>query len=393
MPVIVDILWGCFGKKLDLNESREMKNMTKKIAMYLPQFHETEINNLFWGKGFTDWVTVKQAETICSAHRQPRIPLNNNYYDLSSAENIEWQAKLARQNGIDGFAIYHYWFSSEKRALDKPAELLLDHKNIDIDYMFFWDNSSWKRTWSNEKFANVWAPSMEKNTPEKGSSGLLLELNYGTKEDWKKHFNYLLPFFNDRRYIKFGNAPVFGIFNQNNHTPLLCEMFEYWKELAKENGFDDLIIIGKKNTEGLRCSDYQMLYEPHWMGWDAKNFPDKIIKKCINKIYEFQKKPLIYDFDTIWNKIIKDAENCRDKDVIYGAFCSYDDTPRRGLKGRIVKGSDPEKFGWYFSKLIRISETQKKPLVFITAWNEWGEGAYLEPDTEWKDGYLRAINN
>lgn len=367
--------------------------MTKKIAMYLPQFHETEINNLFWGKGFTDWITVKQAETICSAHKQPRVPLNNNYYDLSLVDNIEWQAKLARQNGIDGFAIYHYWFSSKKKALEKPAELLLAHRSIDIEYMFFWDNSSWKRTWSNEKFANDWAPTMENKASQKSSSGLLVELEYGSEEDWEKHFNYLLPFFKDHRYIKFGNAPVFGIFNQNNNELLLCKMFEYWKKLAKKNGFDNLIIIGKKNTDGIKCSDYQMLYEPHWMGWDAKNYPDKILKKCISKICEIQKKPLIYNFDTIWNRIIKDAINCSDEDIMYGAFCGYDDTPRRGIKGRIVEGTNPDKFGSYLSELVRISEMQNKPIVFITAWNEWGEGAYLEPDTEWKDRYLSAIKS
>ena len=58
--------------------------MTPKIlAMYLPQFHQIPENDAFWGKGFTDWVTVRNAKPFYQGHQQPKVPLNNNYYDLS----------------------------------------------------------------------------------------------------------------------------------------------------------------------------------------------------------------------------------------------------------------------------------------------------------------------
>lgn len=110
--------------------------MTKIIAMYLPQYHETEDNNKWWGKGFTDWISVKNSEKLFVGHRQPREPLGDRYYDLSDVDNIRWQVDLAKKYGVYGFGIYHYWFSSQKQTLTKPAELLLENK--DINMPFFW---------------------------------------------------------------------------------------------------------------------------------------------------------------------------------------------------------------------------------------------------------------
>ena len=106
---------------------------TKLICFYLPQFHETEYNNRWWGQGYTDWMASKNARQYFKGHRQPRIPLNQNYYDLSEkdAAALKWQADLAGKYGIYGFCIYHYWFP-EKRLLEKPVEILREHKEIDI---------------------------------------------------------------------------------------------------------------------------------------------------------------------------------------------------------------------------------------------------------------------
>ena len=181
------------------------------FAAYLPQYHETEENNRFWGKGFTDWVTVKAAVPLCQDHNQPKVPLDHNYYDLSDYRTIIAQADLAKKYRIDGFNIYHYYFEKGKKALNAPAELLLSHPEIEIRYFFTWDNSSWKRTWSNV-VGNDWVVQDNKNSIS-DESPYLLKLDYGNEEDWKDHFYYLLPFFNDPRYLKIGNCPVMMLFN------------------------------------------------------------------------------------------------------------------------------------------------------------------------------------
>ena len=119
-----------------------MNNLPKIIALYLPQFHQIPENDKFWGEGFTDWVTVKNAKPLFPGHNQPRKPLHDNYYDLSKKESIKWQADLANEYGIYGFGIYHYWFNNEQNLLSKPSEIIRDNDDININYCFVWDNTT-----------------------------------------------------------------------------------------------------------------------------------------------------------------------------------------------------------------------------------------------------------
>ena len=66
-------------------------------ALNLPQFYETQENNEWWGKGYTEWTCVKKAKPLYNGHIQPLLPLNDFYYDLSKKENIIWQARLAKK--------------------------------------------------------------------------------------------------------------------------------------------------------------------------------------------------------------------------------------------------------------------------------------------------------
>ena len=153
----------------------------KVIANYLPQYHSIPENDAWWGKGYTDWVAVKKSTPLYEGHNQPRIPYNNNYYSLDDLDTVKWQAEIARKYGVYGFGIYHYWFNSQMHLLDKPVLILEENKDIDINYMFIWDNSTWKRTWSNVDFSNDWAPLYENEGSQinKQGTGILAELIYG----------------------------------------------------------------------------------------------------------------------------------------------------------------------------------------------------------------------
>ena len=363
---------------------------TKIIAMYLPQYHQTQENDRWWGEGFTDWVSVRTSEPLFNGHRQPRVPLDEHYYDLSDVEEIKWQAQLARQNGISGFGIYHYWFSSQQVLLTKPAELLRRHTDIDIDYFFVWDNNSWVRTWSRIKHnTNAWSPRIDSASQDKSES-MLAELKYGDEAEWKKHFDFLLPYFYDNRYIKIDNRPVFSLFNYNNKE-VMKKMCRYWNELAKDKGFDGMFFLGRLNIfETLDCFDALFTYEPMFSAWQNKNILNRVINKLKDQ-FEENRDLTVYDYEEVWTSILKNAQKRKESYTWFGGFVSYDDTPRRGKAGRIVKGETPGKFEKYLRELLRISEEQGKPYVFITAWNEWGEGAYLEPDTAAGFQYLDAI--
>lgn len=366
--------------------------------MYLPQYHCIPENNEFWGEGFTDWVTVKKATPLWEGHNQPRIPMNNNYYDLSQEENVRWQCKLAKEYGIYGFGIYHYWFNNEKNLLTKPAEIILENKDIDTHYFFAWDNGNWKRSWSNVQ-GNDWAPLVETEQQKQSGPQILIPYILGDKPDWANHYNFLRPFFMDDRYIKLDNRPIFIIYN---YSEKILEMADYWSELARKDGFDGVRIIYRYQEQGriitspvISEAEYQYNYEPIFNGWVDTTFAQRVKRKLHSLMGKKEKDTLrLLDYDEVWTKILKNAETrFQRQNLLHGCFVTYDDTPRRGGRGTVAKGSSPEKFRDYLARLLAISEKQNKEFVFLTAWNEWGEGAYLEPDTASGYSYLEAVRD
>ena len=357
----------------------------KIIANYLPQFHVIPENNEWWEEGFTDWEASKRSEPLYTKHKQPRIPLNRHYYDLSNVNEIRWQAELASKYNIYGFGIYHYWFSPRQNLLHKPAELIRDNLDVNIHYMFIWDNASWARTWSDSRFNNDWAPKYDGGVEKKENNSVLAELIYGEKKDWGKHFEYLLPFFLDERYIKIDNKPIFGFFQPNNEFDIIKDMSTYWNELAIKAGFDGIICMTRDNWQGDKLK-YSFKYAPALYGdkWQSAKIK---IRKMINKKIG---RPYIYDYDQRWKRILEDAEKSHRHTFLSG-FVDFDDTPRRAIDATIAEGGTPFKFYKYMKKLMEISLEQEKEYVFVTAWNEWGESAYLEPDMINGYGYLEFL--
>lgn len=347
------------------------------LAMYLPQFHRIPENDAWWGEGFTEWTAVKSASPLFENHRQPVIPRDGNYYDLLSKETMEWQVDLMNKYDIFGLCIYHYWFRDGKKILERPAENLLAWKDLQTNYCFCWANESWARTWSNFGYSNVWAASFEMKSNYAGS-GLLLEQQYGNSESWKEHFEYLLPFFEDNRYIKYQNKPVFVIYRPEL---ILClaDMKQLWDRLAIEAGFEGIyFVLANCNESARELADLELVQEP-------KN---TVRNGCLKKISGIQiEKP--YDYDEAIEYSLSYIS--RNPNVSYGGFVRYDDTPRRGRNGILFNGGTPEKFETYMQKLLAKNEDCGSPWVFLNAWNEWGEGMYLEPDEQYGEAYLEAL--
>lgn len=353
------------------------------LAMYLPQYHQIPENDAFWGEGFTDWMTVRNAKSFYEGHSQPKKPLNDNYYDLSEKKNVAWQAETAKKYGIYGFGIYHYWFNNEKNLLTKPAEIILENKDIDTHFFFAWDNISWRRTWSNVS-GNDWAPTSDDTKPHQGN-GVLLEYILGTEADWKKHFDFLLPYFLDERYIKQDGKPLMVIFHYSEAIQAMCD---YWNDLAKANGFEGINIIFRHSvTYHLPDNVPYFYYEPSASSWDLLHW--KIYRRFLRQT-GINIGPHSFNYDKVWQRLLKTMRCHSEKEVWLSGFVNYDDTPRRGKKGTFFKNGNAEKFGHYLSELLHIAKRQEKPYVLLVAWNEWSEGAYLEPDSDNGYQYLEA---
>ena len=344
----------------------------KILALYLPQFHRVQENDEWWGEGFTEWTSVKKAIPLFEGHRQPKIPLGGMYYDLLEYDTMQNQEKLMKKYGIDGICIYHYWFDNGRKILEKPAENLLKWKELDIPYCFAWANETWARTWSNLIDVNSWTTISEQKKDVEGT-GVLLEQRYGEKDAWKIHFDYLLDFFMDKRYIRVDNKPVV-VFYKTKDIYCFENMVEYWNELAVANGLEGIYVIGNDVKKSQLASVDEMFISE----------PGDAMKKCI----PYKKNGVAcYDYDDVWNVIL----NSSFENASIGAFVNYDDTPRKGIKGSVIEGGNPEKFMYYLRKIIHKNCYHNHNIMFINAWNEWGEGMYLEPDEHTKYEYLNSV--
>lgn len=367
-------------------EKRVQGKIPKIMAFYLPQFHQIPENDEWWGEGFTDWEGAKKAVPLFWGHNQPRIPLHNNYYNLLDKKTMKWQAALAKKYGIYGFCIYHYWFG-EKQLLEKPAENLLKWKDIDINYCFSWANESWIASWSKLK-GNVW--NQHGDEKKTNQNEYLVKQNYGGKEEWKKHFFYLLPFFQDRRYIKINNAPVYIIYKPEN-MHCLRSFIEYWNCLAKENGFDGIYFVGtnfeKWKEAGMSA---MLLYEPSFtLKQEQRGNYNRafILSRLRDMMKEYGLKfPKLINYNFVWRRILRRKN---DGNIWPGGFINFDNTPRKGTYGAVCIGNTPERFHNYFKYLVE--KNRQKEFIFLTAWNEWGEGAYMEPDNNYRYTYLQAV--
>ena len=361
-----------------MNYSESDNNQIKIIAFHLPQYHTFPENDEWWGKGFTEWVNVRKAKPLFEGHNQPRVPLNNDYYNMLDISTLERQAEQSKKYGIYGFCYYHYWFNG-KKLLEKPVELLLEHNEINQRFCLCWANEPWTRSWD-------------------GDTGVvLMPQEYGGKDEWEEHFEYLLPFFRDERYIRVDNKPLFVIYRTNS-IECCNEMLAYFHKRALEEGLNGLFILEEKNsfqperesvlTQG--AIEFEPLYTLKYGRNIWQKVTQRIWSDCLNKIDKTTMR--YYDYKKTWKNLAKRAYKT-DGDIYQCAFVDWDNTARRGENGIVFRKSSPEVFEQGFKSLVAAAKKKDKKLVFVNAWNEWAEGCYLEPDEKNEFCYLEALQN
>ena len=381
----------------------------KIITFYLPQFHSIPENDKWWGDGFTEWTNVKKAKPLFEGHDQPKVPLNNNYYNLLDDDVKIWQAKLAKKYGIYGFCYYHYWFNG-KMLLEKPMEQMLVNKKVDIPFCISWCNEPW---------TSIWVGNARK---------VLISQHYGGEKDWIEHYNYLSKFFKDNRYIFIDGKPVLVIYRPEV-IPQINNMLEVFNKCAKADGFSGLTFISYlKNYNYINNSHYKFDYViDSLLSFYAigNKYNNICISELFNKLISFTneqyEKIFGYGLNSsiIWRVLKKIYNICRldkqnKKSIIYDEyenilkyvlsfspttdksipayFVNWDNTPRYGINGKVIDKVSPEIFKKYFKEfVIKTKKEYKSDLMFFSAWNEWAEGSILEPDEKFKYSFLESI--
>jgi len=362
----------------------------KIYSFYLPQYHPIPENDLWWGKDFTEWVSVAAARPRFKGHNQPQIPADLGFYDLRLEETRIAQAKLAAEYGISGFCYYHYWFNG-KMLLDLPFNEVLRSGKPDFPFCLCWANESWTRAWD----------GLEKE--------ILIKQEYSA-EDSINHINWLCKAFKDPRYIKVNGKPLLLIYRTDN-LPDTEERIRIWRKITKEHGFIDLYLCSVRSNFS-RTSEIGVIES----GFDAivefqpyiKDLPRRSLwilfklavnhyaNKIITGINLKSHIPLLNENNILCYRKLADRAMARPHPDKYKKFpCvtpSWDNSARKKA-ATIIQNDDPGIFtAWLAGAFQRVEKyDDDEKIVFINAWNEWAEGCHLEPDKENGRIFLEAI--
>lgn len=337
----------------------------KLIAFYLPQFHPIKENNEWWGKGFTEWRNVTKSKALFKEHYQPQLPSDLGFYDLRVPEVMEEQSKMAKEYGIDAFCYYHYWFNG-KLLLEQPLEQMLQNKKVNISFCLSWANENWTRRWDGRE------------------SEILMEQKY-EKYDSKSHLKWLIPFFKDERYLKIDNKPVFLVYRAMD-IKNISEIIKEWDKMCKEAGLKGIYTIAS-NTLYNKLS-YKELLD---LGFDAvNNFePNSFYEEDLIETSSI--KTSVYDYKKFSLRSIE-KEWERDIKIFPTVFPNWDNSPRKGEGAIIIQNENVNDYAyWLYKSMEKVNHlNEEEQIVFINAWNEWAEGAHLEPDLKFEKLFLEA---
>ena len=373
------------------------------IAYYLPQFHPVPENDKYWGKGFTEWTNVASAKPLFRGHYQPRIPSDLGFYDLRLPQVREEQAQMALDAGIEGFCYWHYWFGGGKMLLEKPFEEVLSTGKPDFPFCFCWANHTWStKGWRKDAEVKV-----------------IAEQTYPGDEDYISHFNYCLPAFKDRRYITVDGKPLFCIFDPYRFKDVK-HFIEVWRKLAVNHGLRGIYFVALSNSTSTMRRDIEgnisrvlpdlnssadVYNDLMALGFDGINSWGKSRAEMLSKgsflhvlnIFLHRHIKFIPSYKYNYPKVLSKKNYYAPEDSwdnVYPTIIpGWDRSPRVGKAEGIYINATPDNFQKHVEDAVEIVNKRafEHKLIFLRAWNEWGEGNYVEPDRKYGHGFLDAI--
>lgn len=341
------------------------RSVPRLIAFYLTQFHPTPENDLWWGKGFTEWTNVTKAKPLFEGHHQPHLPGDFGFYDLRVRETRRDQIEVAKQYGIDGFCYHYYWFSG-KRILNLPLDDMLADPKSDMPFCLCWANENWTRRW------------------DAAEHEVLIAQAYLPDDDLN-FIKSVEPFLRDPRYIRVDGAP-FLIVYRPQHLPDPQRSAQVWREYCQRVGIGSIHLcsaLTHGNENYLQFGfDSGVEFPPH-------NLRNGNINHQVCFFAPFQGN--IMDFRQVARSYLE--REYAAPEVFKCVFPSWDNTARTGSRALVVAHATPDNYEWWLARTLEKSEANfsgRERLLFINAWNEWAEGCHLEPDRRYGRAFLEA---
>lgn len=338
------------------------------VAFYLPQFHPIAQNDAWWGEGFTEWTNVTRALPQFEGHAQPRLPGALGFYDLRLPEVMRRQMHLAREYGIGAFCSYFYWFGGE-RLLERPLQQWLEDPSLDLPLCLCWANENWSRRWDGR------------------AEDLLIGQRHSPEDDLA-FIAYVARYLRDPRYLRVEGKPLLLVYRPGL-LPDPKATAARWRRWCHDNGIGEIQLAYVQSFDRV---------DPREIGFDAavgfppnNTAPEPITARqhLLNPAFDGQ----VFD----WRDLAREA--MAQPDPPYprypGVNPAWDNEPRRSGRGRVFAHASPRGYRDWLRHAIATARRRQpqQPLVFINAWNEWAEGAVLEPDARLGHAWLQATRD
>ena len=341
------------------------------IAFYLPQFYPIPQNDAWWEPGFTEWNNVARAVPQFEGHHQPKLPGELGFYDLRVPDILARQVELAKRHGVSAFCFHYYWFGGQ-RLLERPLDMLASDPSLDLPFCLCWANENWTRRWDGR------------------DDEVLIAQRHGP-DDNRSIFADMLRYLRDPRYVTVDGKPVIIVYRPAI-IPGIGDLVSLWRRLALDAGLSGLWLVAT-NAFGFE--------EPERTGFDAIcEFPPHGLAApdrwsdlaLLNAAYA----GTVHRYDEVASLAIDRLSARVPAATAYypGVMPAWDNEARRTGRGLVFLDASPAAFADWLASAVSWSNRANGPgnnLVFVNAWNEWGEGAYLEPDRRHGHAFLRAV--
>ncbi len=341
------------------------------LAFYLPQFHPIPMNDLHWGRNFTEWTNVTRARANFAGQNQPRVPTDLGYYDLRLPQVMQQQFALAEKYGIHGFCYYYYWFAGQT-PLDAPLQNMLAMERV-LPFCLCWANENWTRKWDGD------------------DREVIFGQNYSAEDDAALIAAWL-PYLRRSEYIRIDGRPLILLYRMGQ-LPDVKRTLSIWRQACRDAGIGEIYVAMVESFDHLQPGqtpqdygfDAGIEFPPHQMGV-AMPTPQPVLNP---------------DFDGRVHDYRATAERYATKNLpaytqLRGVMLDWDNTARRQNNGHVFAGSSPGAYQAWLETVLQDTCDQQhgdERIVFVNAWNEWAEGTYLEPDERYGHAYLEATRN
>lgn len=252
--------------------------------------------------------------------------------------------------------------------LETPILQYLEDHDLDLPFCLCWANENWTRHWD----------GLDNET--------LIGQQYSSKDDLA-FIEYISRYLKDPRYIRISGKPLIIVYRPELF-PSPRETAIRWRNWCRENELGEIYLAFTQSFEAADPQEY---------GFDSaiefppnKSFPPVINDQAESLSDKFS--GIIFD----WSVFPERSEKYKTPEypLYRGVNPSWDNTPRLKNRATIFVNSSPLGYQkWLYNAIMDTCSRIKEPdnrLLFINAWNEWGEGAYLEPDAKYGYAYLEA---